>query len=145
MKKFLFISLTILYFISCKKSNEVVPVCDISMGEVAGNYNLVKVESVQYSTGLATDITSTLPSCELSGIYIFNTDSTASYTELSNCSGSSSGTWEISNLWLYTDFASGDGSRISPTLIESWNCSTLVLITRYPSTAYNYRFTLSRF
>ena len=142
MKTSLFISLIILGVISCKKKD--VSTCDITMPEIAGNYKLIKFESVSYATGSATDLTSTLTSCELSGIYNFNIDSTAIYTELTNCNGSGNGTWKVSETWLYTAFTSGDGNRISSTLIESWNCSTLVLITRYPSVTYNYRFTLRR-
>ena len=142
MKTLFLISLVITCIVSCKKKD--VTTCDITMSEIAGNYKLTKLESVSYSTCAAQDLTSTLTSCELSGIYNFNTDSTATYSELVNCNGSGSGNWKLSETWLYTSFTSGNGNRISSTLIESWNCSNFVLMTRYPSVNYNYRFTLRR-
>ena len=113
------------------------------MAQIAESYQLTKFESVLYNTGAAQDVTSTLTNCELSGIYHFNIDGTAAYTESTNCSGSGSGTWSLSNS-LYTLFTSGDGNRISSTSITSWDCTNLVLITMFPSVTYNYRFTLTK-
>jgi len=115
------------------------------MASISGNYKFTKLEKVAYSTGETQDITSTLTSCDLSGIYTFKTDSTVTYTESTNCNGNGIGTWNLPGTFMYTTFASGNGNRINATLIESWNCFNLVLLTRYPSVTYNYRFTLARF
>ncbi len=115
------------------------------MAEIAGSYHLTKFESVSYNTGAAKDNTSSLTSCELSDIYTFHADSTAAYSELTDCNNNGSGGWGVSNATLYTSFTSGTGNRISGTSITSWDCSNLVLLTRFPSVDSNYRFTLTRF
>jgi len=142
MKTFILISLVVTFFVSCKKNEATI--CAINMTEIAGNYKFSKLEKVSYSTGIAQDVTSTLTSCELSGLYTFNSDSTAEYSELAICNGNSSGSWNLSGTLLYTAFNSSNANRITGTLIESWDCSTLVLITRYPSVDYNFRITLSK-
>jgi len=142
MKIRFLIGLIITCTVSCKKRDS--PACVITTAQIAGHYKLTKLESVSYNTGIAQDLTSTLTNCELSGIYNFNNDNTATYSELVNCNGSSSGTWALSETWLITSFTSGIGNRINGTLIESWNCSILVLTTQYPSVNFNYRFTLRR-
>jgi Lipocalin-like domain len=114
------------------------------MVEIAGRYKLTKLESVSYNTGAAQDITSMLTSCELLSIYNFNADGTATYTEVTNCNGSGSGTWNLSEAGLNTSFTTGSGNRISLTSIVSWDCTNLVLITRLPSVTYNYRYTLTK-
>ena len=115
------------------------------MAEIAGRYKITKLESVSYNTGAAQDITSTLTNCELLSIYNFNAGGTATYTELTGCNGSGSGTWNVSETGLYTSFTTGGGNRISLTSILSWDCISLVLITRWPSVTYNYRYTLTKF
>ena len=142
MKTFFLSILVISFVVSCKKKDT--DTCEITMAEIAGSYQLTKFESVSYNTGAAQDLTSTLPSCELSGIYNFKTDSTATYTELTNCNGSGNGTWSLSDAGLYTSFTSGNGNRISSTSITSWDCTNLVLMTRFPSVPYNYRFTFTK-
>ena len=142
MKIFSFSVLIVICIVSCKKKD--VNTCHINMTEIAGSYKVTKLESVSYNTGAAQDLTSTLTSCELLGIYNFNADSTATYTELANCNGSGSGTWNLSEGGLYTDFTTGSGNRISLTSIVSWDCANLVLITRWPSVVYNYRYTLTK-
>lgn len=143
MKTFFLLSLVITTITACKKNES--PACHITMTEIAGTYKFTKLEKVAYSTGDAQDITSTLSACELSGIYVFYTDSTATYTELPNCNGSGSGTWNIPGTWMNTTFSPGNGNRINGTFIENFDCNNLVLITRYPSVTYNFRITLSRF
>lgn len=142
MKTFILLVLVIPACLSCKK--EKTTACEISMAAIAGSYKEIKFESVAYATGAATDLTSTVSACELSGIYTFRPDSTATYTEPGSCTGSGSGTWETPGTWMTTSFTSGSGNRIRGTFIESWDCSLLVLITRYPSVDHNFRFTLSR-
>jgi hypothetical protein len=142
MKTIILIVLVAFSSISCQK--EKAATCEITMENIAGSYKETKFESVSYTTGVATDLTSTLSGCELSGIYTFKIDGTATYTELVNCAGNGNGTWETPGTWMYTLFSSGTGNRISGTLIENWDCSNLVLITRFPSVAHNYRITLSR-
>ncbi len=119
--------------------------CAITMAAIAGSYRLAKYELVSYNTGAAQDLTSTLNSCQLSGIYNFNIDSTAAYTELNNCSGSGSGRWGLSGTSFYTSFTSGEGSRINLTSITSWDCTSLVLTTSFPSAVSNIRYTLTKF
>ncbi len=114
------------------------------MASIAGRYQLSKLESVSYNTGEVLDITSTLTSCELSGIYYFKNDNTATYTELVNCNGNGSGTWSSSDTNLFTAFDSGNGNKISGTSIINWDCTHLVLLTRYPSVSYNNRYTLTK-
>jgi hypothetical protein len=143
MKTFFLLSLFITCFLSCKKKEATT--CEITMTEIAGHYKFTKLEKVSYGTGEAQDITSTLTSCELSGTYTFNIDSTATYSESGNCNGSGTGTWDLPGTWMYTAFTLGNGNRINATFIESWDCSNLVLITRYPSVNYNFRTTLTRF
>jgi hypothetical protein len=142
MKTFFLISLVTTCFVSCKKNEATT--CDINMTEIAGNYKFSKLEKVSYTTGVTQDITSTLTNCDFSGMYTFNTDSTAEYSELAICNGNSSGSWNLSGTWIYTTFNSSNANRITGTLIESWDCSRLVLLTRYPSVDYNFRITLSK-
>jgi hypothetical protein len=114
------------------------------MAQIAGTYQLTKFQSVSYNNGATQDLTSTLTNCELSGIYHFKTDGTATYTESINCSSIANGTWNLSNGSLYTLFTSEDGNRISSTSITSWDCTNLVLLTSFPSVEFNYRYTLTK-
>ena len=142
--KALFVGILLTVFIaSCKK--EETRTCKKNMKSIAGRYKLSKVELVSYKTGEAQDVTSTLSNCDLSGIYIFNTDNTTTYAEMGNCSGSGSGTWGLSGGNLFTSFENGNGNKISPTSIVSWDCTNLVLITRFPTVEYNNRYTLTKF
>ena len=129
--------------LSCKKDN--IKTCQKTVPGIAGIYKITKFESVAFSTGQAQDNTSGLTTCELSGIYELRSDNTARYSEITNCNGSGSGTWGLTEGGiLYTSFASGSGGRISGTFIESWDCNNLVVITRFPSALNNYRYTLTR-
>lgn len=139
MRILIFLFASLLCF-SCKKHGD----CTMNMNSIAGTFKEVKMESVAFGSSIFTDVTSTLPSCELSGVYRLSADSTFTYTEPGTCKGSGSGTWEISDSWLYLSFTSGSGTRISGTSINSWDCSSLVLLTRYPSANFNYRITLHR-
>lgn len=133
-------------FFSCKKSNTETgnTGCEVSVSSLAGKYRLTKAERVAFTSGTATDITSTISNCELTAEYNFDTNGTATYTESSACTGSGSGTWRIEGGDIVIEFTSGNGSRVNSTSVVSWNCATLVLITRTPATIYNYRYTLSR-
>jgi len=114
------------------------------MTSFAGTYALTKYEQVTFSTGNAQDLTSTLSNCELSAIYKLNNDSTAIYTEPGTCTGSGTGNWIGSNSGISISFASGNGIKVNNTILISWNCKDLVLMTTYPNTVYNNRYTLSR-
>ena len=142
MKIFFFCILITTCVASCKKNH--VDTCLINLAQIAGSYKLTKLETVSYSTGAASDITSSLSSCDLLSIYNFRADGTATYTELANCNGSGSGTWSLSETELFTYFTTGSGNRINLTSIVSWDCANLVLITRWPSVAYNYQYILTR-
>jgi hypothetical protein len=136
--------LLIVCIVSCKKKDT--NTCETTMADIAGSYHLTKFESVSYNTGAAQDVTFFLTSCELSGIYKFNIDSTATYSELTNCNNSGSGVWTASETTFYTFFTSGTGNRLSGlTLsITSWDCTNLVLLTSFPSVDSNYRYTLTK-
>src|SRR5215467_3110350 len=128
MKAFFISILAILLIESCKKNTSnttTAKTCGKTMTEIAGRYKLTKVELVSYWTGATQDVTSTLPTCELSGIFDLNRDSTAVYTEPPGCDGSGTGTWGITGN-LYTVFPSGNGVYISDTEITSWDCDNLV-------------------
>lgn len=131
---------------SCKKSGteENTPACELSLSSVSGIYHLTKAEKVAFSSGDATDITSSISSCELNAAYELNLNGTATYTENASCTGSGSGTWTAGNGAVSFNFTSGNGSRINSTSLVSWNCTTLVVITSTPSTLFNYRYTLTR-
>ena len=137
-----FYYIIILFLFSCTRNH--ITSCQITMDDIAGKYKITKLESVAYSTGDAQDITSTLTTCERAGIYTFNTDSSAAYIEPNNCTGSGTGKWYTSNMWFYISLTPSDASRIGSTLIEKWDCSNLVLITRYPSVNFNNRYTLTK-
>ena len=138
------LSLLFSAFYSCKKSTTKNPACDVSVSSIAGKYYLAKAEKVAFSSGAATDITSTLSNCELTAEYNFDMNGTATYIESAVCTGGGSGTWKIENGNIVINYTSGNGSRLNTTSIVSWDCSKLVLITSTPSTLYNYRYTLSR-
>ena len=147
-----YLGLLLLVFLSsCKKQKEDSSAntgnnCEISMTSVASRYKMTKLEYVSYNTGAAQDMTSLLSSCDLSGVYVFRTDSTATYFEAANCTGSSGdGSWKLEGTWLLTDFNTGNGYKVGLTTVESYDCKHLVVITRFPSVEYNYRYTLTRF
>ena len=64
-----------------QKSTTKNPACDVSVSSIAGKYYLAKAEKVAFSSGAATDITSTLSNCELTAEYNFDMNGTATYTE----------------------------------------------------------------
>ncbi|HLK30542.1 MAG TPA: hypothetical protein VKT28_18315, partial [Puia sp.] len=125
-------------FVACAKKDT--NVCQTTMAEITGTYHLTKFESVSYQTGAAQNRTSSLTSCEVSGIYKFNIDSTVTYSELSNCNNSGNGVWWASKTSFYSLFASGVSNRIGGGAISitSWDCTNLVLITNYPAVDSNY-------
>ena len=150
MHKFCKTLLLIVSVVSCTKQDTIkkdTSVCATTMAEIAGNYHLTKFESVSSNTGAAQDRTSALTSCELSGVYRLNIDSTVTYSELSTCNNSGTGIWQASEWSFYTFFASGTRSRIGGivTSITGWDCTHLVLRTNYPTVDSNYRYTLTKF
>lgn len=148
MKKIFFGILAIVLLASCKKNNT--NTCEQTMAEIAGKYKLIKLEQVSFKTGAIQDVTATLTGCQLSGVFVLHSDSTATYTELSGCNGSGTGIWNLSgginsSESLYTSFTSGNGNYISLTSISSWDCRNLVLTTNFPGAQYNNRYTLAKF
>lgn len=142
MRQFLkYLPITFLLF-SCKKNDT--PVCETNMASMAGSYHLTKFERVAFSTGIPQDVTGTLSSCELSAVYNLNPDSTATYSEGGSCTGSGSGNWQYSTNFIFS-FKSGNGVRLNTAFFYSWNCTNLVVMTAYPSTVSNDRYTLTRF
>ena len=113
------------------------------MADIAGQYKMTKLEQVSYATGMAQDVTSTLSLCQLSGIYTLVADSTISFSEPGNCPESGTGHWNIDNGNFIVMFNSG-GGYLRLTYIVSWDCKTLVLMTRYPNVNTNDRITLTR-
>lgn len=142
MKIYLCSILVVACFVSCKKAAS--PSCGTTLTDIAGDYKIIKYESVSYNTGATQDITSSLPGCMLSAIYHFISDGTATYSESGGCDGSRNGTWAASNSGFHSTFESVNGNRIDATSITSWDCTNLVLTTMFPSVNYNYRFTLSK-
>jgi hypothetical protein len=149
IKTFLLSILAILSLASCKKNaspENITKTCEKYTAGIAGKYKLIKVELVSYWTGAAQDVTSRTASCQLSGIFELRTDGTASYAEPAGCNGSGTGIWSVpGEVTLYTSFTSGNGVYISGTSITSWDCTNLVLTTKYPAVEYNSRYTLTRF
>jgi hypothetical protein len=143
MKTFFLFLLLCFGLVSCKKN--VTPACQLTIMEVSGNYHLTKVEQVASSTGIATDQTSSLTSCEQSGIYNFRSDGTATYTETTGCNGNGAGTWQLTNSNILVSFLSGNGDRINDASLSLWNCTNLMLETHYPSALFNNRYTLTKF
>ncbi|HET6995462.1 MAG TPA: lipocalin family protein [Chitinophagaceae bacterium] len=115
------------------------------MAGMTGRYKIEKVESVSYNTGAAQDRTAVLTTCQRLGIYVFRADSTASYTGTGNCNGTINGRWYLTNSTFYIDFNSGNPGLHNLTALVSWDCTDLVLITRFPTVDSNYRYTLRRF
>jgi hypothetical protein len=145
MKNLLAAVLLITLLFSCRKNGvlckEPPEVCERTVPGIAGNYKLTKFELVSFSTGQAQDVTATLTACELSGIYDLRIDRTANYTEMANCNGSGTGTWDLTDGGvLITSF----WTRIRNTSIVSWDCTNLILITHFPSVLNNNRYTLTR-
>jgi len=118
--------------------------CDQTMAAISGQYKLTKSEHVAYGPGTSEDVTASLTVCQLSAIYTLNTDSTINYAEPGNCTGSGTGRWKIDTGMLYPEMNSGSSLLNHPTMIESWDCRTLVLISLYPSVDYNDRLTLTK-
>ena len=140
--KILFAGILVFVFLAgCRKKSDT---CDQNMADIAGKYKMTKFEQVSYSTGMAQDVTSYLTACQVSGIYTLNADSTMIYTETANCTGSGAGRWNIDGGHFYTEFNSGSSYLIHPTVIVSWDCNTLVLMTQYPNANTNDRITLTR-
>jgi hypothetical protein len=134
--------LAIIIIASCKKKD--IATCETTMAEIAGNYKLSKLEKVYYNPDAIQNVTNTLTPCELSAVYVLKTDSTAVYTEPGTCTGNSTGSWYTQGAGMFIFFSSGNGSKINSASFTSWDCTSLVLTTMYPTVAYNYRYTLSK-
>lgn len=118
--------------------------CETDITQIAGSYQLTKLEKVYYSTGAVQDVTNTLTSCQLSGIYHLNANSTAVYTEEATCTGSGTGTWRLEGTTPYIYFNTGFGGWINSAPFQQWDCNQMIFMTYYPTIEYNCRFTLSR-
>ncbi len=135
--------LLITFFFSCKKNNT--GACEETMSSIAGRYKISKFELVSYNTGQSQDVTSTLTACQLSGVFNLRADGTVSYTESADCKNNGSGTWSVSDHTISASFDSGNNVLIEASHIVSWDCTSLVVITLFPSVANNNRYTLTRF
>jgi hypothetical protein len=141
--KNLVVAIFLILVFGCKKHKPVD--CSETMNGIAGRYKITKIESVSYSTGSAQDRTTILTACQRTATYIFRPDGTATYTETGSCSGSGNGTWNFSNRNFNASFNSGHPILVYPTVLVSWDCTNLALITTFPTVDSNYRFTLTRF
>jgi hypothetical protein len=142
MKTLLFLLLSALVFNSCHKND--VPGCPLTSSSIAGIYHLTKVEEVLNPSGIATDLTSGISNCERTAIYTFKADGTATYTLNSGCNGQGTGAWRIDEGRFSASLASGNEWRINSTAFVSWDCNHLVLITLYPTSVSNNRYTLTK-
>lgn len=143
MKSFLLSMLAIVLIVSCRydmKQN-----CATTMAAIAGRYHITKLEQVAFTTGVAQNITSTLTTCQLSDVYSFYIDSTATYTPLPGCGTNESGRWSVDNGYVSISFDPGNAHILSLTAFVSWDCSKLVMITLYPNAVSNNRYTLTKF
>src|SRR5436309_148603 len=106
--------LVIVTILSCRKNDvtntsdklAVNATCKKTMASIAGKYRLTKVEQVSYPSGEAKDVTDSTDGCILAGIFKLFANGRAIYTEPSNCNGSGTGSWSISNGSVYTSFSS---------------------------------------
>lgn len=145
MTRFILLLFLATIVLCCKKSTKPV-VCETTTASITGSYHLTKYERVIYATGIPQDMTNTLSACELNAVYKLNADSTAIYTENGSCTGSGTGNWRLYNGSSFVfNFKSGNGMRLNTGMFNSWDCTNLVLMTAYPSTISNDRYTLTRF
>jgi hypothetical protein len=78
------------------------------------------------TAGTTVDITSSLPACLLTAVYVLKSDKTATYTESGSCTGTdNSGSWDVVSNKLTID--AGSITLIDDIPVTSWNCSTLVV------------------
>lgn len=110
--------------VSCKKDSD--PVCEKTVGGMAGSYKLTKEELVV--SGTPSPIT--LSACVQGAIFRLNADKTVIYTEAgSACTGSYSGTWDVVNNKLSISRIITGGSLLiyDNATIDSWNCTDFVI------------------
>ncbi|HPH85281.1 MAG TPA: lipocalin family protein [Ferruginibacter sp.] len=110
--------------ISCKKDSD--PVCEKSVGGIAGSYKLTKEELVV--SGTPSPIT--LTPCVQGAIIRLNADKTVTYTESgSSCTDSFTGVWDVVNNKISISETTSGGSVVvyDNAAIDSWNCTDLVV------------------
>lgn len=116
-KSLLFITLSMLIFISCKKDEK----CETSVAKIAGNYRVVAAKYKQTSAGAETDLFVLLDACEKDDTEVLNENGSYTHQDAGTVctpNGTYSGTWSLSGNTLTID---GETSTI-----QSFDCSTLV-------------------
>jgi hypothetical protein len=124
MKKATFIVISAIVLFSCKKDKDEPQACTTNAANIAGAY---KITSMLYKESASTPETEVLPlwfeDCERDDVLTFNAN--GSYQEADagiECAppGGGNGTWALSgnNMTINGD----------PITLESFNCTTLVLI-----------------
>jgi hypothetical protein len=137
MKSLLAGILGIALIVSCKK--DVTKDCRLTMPAIAGRYHITKLEQVAFDTGIARDITFSLTNCQLADVYTFSMDSIATCIPLPGCSNNGVGKWTVEDGHVSILL-----NNFPMTAFVSWNCSNLVMITLYPSTVSNDRYTFTK-
>ncbi len=116
MKKAFLAVLLISVFASCKKSKS--NSCEVSVVAMAGNYKLTKY-SAKITSQPEQDLSSTLTSCEKSGVYHLNADKSATYTNEASCADNETGTWDIVNGKITINIGYG----VTDLLVTGWDCN----------------------
>ncbi|MCW5915790.1 MAG: lipocalin family protein [Ferruginibacter sp.] len=116
MRNVLLAVLLISVIASCKKSKK--NTCEVSVAAMAGNYKLTKY-SAKITSQPEQDLTSTLTSCEKSGVYHLNADKSAIYTNEASCADNETGTWDIVNGKISIDIGYG----VTDLLVTGWDCN----------------------
>lgn len=116
MKKILFSVLVLGALASCKKSKN--NSCDVSVSAMAGNYKLTSY-SVKVTSTPDQDLTSTLTSCEKTGVYHLNADKTATYTNEAVCADNETGTWDVVSGKITIDIGYG----VTNLSVTGWDCN----------------------
>ena len=138
MKKIIFSVLLSSALFACKKDKG--PACETTVAGISANYKITKIEIVSGSG--STDVSSTfLDDCTRSGLYQLKADKSAIYTEAgSSCTGSGTGSWDVSNNNISISVGGFDFSNAP---IKSWDCNTLTVTDDFSSSGItaSYRFT----
>ena len=140
MKKVLLGLIVLASLASCKKSSDDIT-CDVSVAGIAASYKLTNLTAYFPSPLPDQDQTSSLSSCDLSGIYQLKSDKTVVYTETGgSCSNSGTGTWDVVAGKL--SLSSPGYADLSNVPVTGWDCGTLTLSEDFGSGAgLRYTFT----